>query len=387
VSIILPKLSLTIVALLLFLCILAIWFYCYAIYGAWDLFGQSQTIDGEFHPPVTILKPICGLDADAYENLASFCQQDYPEYQIIFAVQNPNDPNIEIVQKLIQEYSAQDIELIVCNQVIGANPKVNNLANASDCAKHDIWLIADSDIRVSKNYLQEIIQPFQDLQVGVITCPYRSIVQGWVAITEALGTACEFHPGVLVARKLEGIKFACGSTIAIRKSVWSEIGGWKAIADYLADDFQLGYQSAALGYKVVLSNYVVEHVLSSSSLVESLQRQIRWSKGIRVSRPWGYLGTIFTNGTIISLLLVMITQAAVWSLVLMAVVFLTRMTMAWVVGAWGLKDQSAQRFWWLMPCRDLLSFTVWLCGFVGNTIEWRGQKLKLNRNGKLDFNV
>lgn len=373
----------TINILLIIVCLGAVYFYCYAIYGALDWLRHPHSLDPEFHPAVSILKPICGLDEDADENLASFCQQDYPEYQIIFAVRDSTDPSIEVVQKLMHQFPEREIELIVSDRAIGVHPKVNNLANAATKAKYDLWLVADSDIRVGKDYLQQVVQPFQNADVGVVTCMYRSLVRGWVTRLEAIVTATDFHPGVLVARKLEGISFAFGQTIAIRQTVLEKIGGFEAIADYLADDYQLGYLPAAAGYKVVLSNYVVEHVLASSSVVESFQRQIRWVRGIRVSRPWGYLGKIFTYGAIASLLLPIATKGAVLGWVALVIIWVIRLTMGWIVGVWILKDSSTQRFWWLMPLCDLLSFAIWLCGFVGSSIEWRGQRFKLLRGGKL----
>jgi ceramide glucosyltransferase len=377
------NISLIIEFLLIVFCLVAIWFYGYAIYGAWDYFVHPQFIDPTFEPPVTILKPLCGLDEDAYENLASFCQQDYPQYQTIFGVQNSTDPSIEVVQQLISQFPKLDIQLVVSDRSFGANPKVNNLINASTQAKHDIWLIADSDIRVGQGYLKQVVQPLSNPLVGVVTCPYRSIAQGWVTVLEALRTATDFHAGVFVARKLEGMKFAFGSTILIRQSVLEKIGGLSAIADYLADDFQLGHLPATVGYQVVLSDYIVEHILDSSSLLESLQRQIRWARGIRVSRPWGYLGTIFTYGTVTSLLLLLATGGSVLGWVVLSLLWTTRLAMGWIVGAWCLQDVNAQRFWWLIPLGDCLTFSIWLCGFVGNTIEWRGQRLKLTKDGKL----
>ncbi|MDP8964124.1 MAG: glycosyltransferase, partial [Cyanobacteriota bacterium] len=248
--------------LLLILSLSAVLFYCNAIYAGLAYLRSPYPSDGDFQPPVTILKPICGLDRDAYENLASFCQQDYPDYQIIFAVLESEDPAIELVHKIIHYFPNLDIQLVVgdtCPELsqctIGTNRKVINLTNAAPLAKHDILLIADSDIRVGADYLQRVVQPLEQANVGVVTCPYRSSAQGWVTILEAIGTATDFHAGVLVSQQLEGIKFALGSTIVIRKDVLDEIGGFSAIADYLADDFQLGNLPARLGYKVVLSNY------------------------------------------------------------------------------------------------------------------------------------
>lgn len=377
--------------LLLILCLAAVSFYCYTIYAARAFFNQPHRINQGFHPPVSILKPICGLDSDADENLASFCQQDYPEYQIIFAVLESEDPSIEVVQKIIHNFPDLDIQLVVgdasgdlSQRIIGTNLKVSNLANAVTEAKYDILLIADSDIRVGRDYLRRVIQPLQDSDVGVVTCLYRSLAQGWVAILEAIGTTTEFHGGVLVSNQLEGIKFALGSTIVIRTLALEAIGGFPVIADYLADDFQLGYLPAQAGYKVVLSDYVVEHVLASSTLADSIKRQIRWTRCIRVSRPWGYLGLIFTHGTTASLLFLIATGGSIFGWAVLGITWITRLVMAWVVGVKILKDSLAKKFLWLVPLRDIISFTFWCYSFVGNTIEWRGRRLRLTKGGKLD---
>ncbi|MEH2435356.1 MAG: bacteriohopanetetrol glucosamine biosynthesis glycosyltransferase HpnI [Nostoc sp.] len=375
---------LIIIDFLVILCIFSVCFYYYAIYAAITFFGHPQSTDLEFHPPVSILKPLCGVDSDAYENLASFCQQDYPKYQIIFAVRNSQDPCIEIVEKIIYNYSDLDILLIVSDRVIGTNLKVSNLANAATKAKYEILVLADSDIRVGTDYLQRVIQPLQDESVGVVTCLYRSLAQGWVSTFEAIGTTTEFHAGVLVSNIQEnGIKYAFGSTIAIPKKVLEAIGGFEAIADYLADDFQLGYLPVQAGYKVVLSDYVVEHVQTSNNLVDAIKRQIRWARGKRVSRPWGYLGLIFTHGVVTSFLLLIATDGSILGWVGLCICWVTRLVMAWVVGTISLKDPIVKKFLWLIPGHDLLSFVIWCFGFIGNTIEWRGQQLKLTKDGKL----
>lgn len=365
------------------LCLSAIIYYCYAIYAAIAFLRQPHTINPEFHPPVTILKPLCGLDSDAYKNLVSFCQQDYPSFQIIFCVRDRQDPIIEVVEKVSQQFPHVDMDLVVSDRVIGANLKVSNLANALAQTKHEILLIADSDIHVNADYLQTVVQPLQDERVGVVTCMYRSLAQSWGATLEAISTATNFHPGVLVSNQLEGIKFAFGSTIVIRKSVLEEIGGFAAIADYLADDFQLGHLPAKAGYKVVLSNYVVEHVLGNSTVVNSLQRQTRWARGTKISHPWGYLGLIFTHGIVSSLLFIIITQGSTLGWSNLAIVWTMRLVMGWLVGAIVLDDVVTKKYFWLIPLWDLLHFVIWCFGLVGRTIEWRGQQLRLTKEGKL----
>jgi ceramide glucosyltransferase len=361
----------------------AIAYYLYAIYAANEFFSNSVVDDEDFHPPISILRPICGVDSKTYENLASFCQQDYPEYQIIFGVQNPQDPSMEVVKRLIKNFSSLDIQVTVNQQTLGANRKVGNLAQALTKAKYDILLLADSDVHVQPDYLRRVIQPLTNPAVGVVTCLYRSMTKGWVTTLEALSTPTEFLPGVLVSTALEGIKFAMGQTIVIRRSVLEEIGGFAAIADYLADDFQLGFLPAQAGYQVVLSDYLIEHVMPVSTIAQSIQRQTRWMVGIRASRPWGYVGLIFTHGTVTSLLLMLATGGSIWGWSVLSVAWTMRLTMAWFVGIRCLGDPVAQKLFWLVPLRDLISFILWGYSFIGNTIEWRDRQFKLTRNGKL----
>ncbi|KAB8315292.1 glycosyltransferase [Tolypothrix campylonemoides VB511288] len=369
--------------LLLIVCLSAIWYYCYGIYAAIEFFSHQTQIDADFHPPITILKPICGLDIDTYENFASFCQQDYPEYQIIFCVRDQDDPCVEIVKKIINDFPKIDIRLVISDRTIGTNFKVSNLANAQGEAKYPLLLLADSDVRVGPDYLRRVIQPMRDPSVGVVTCLYRPQVRGWAAILESIGISTEYHASVLVARSLEGMNFALGPTIAIRKTTLEAIGGFAAIADYLADDFQLGYLSAQAGYKVVLSDYVINHAIATESLIDLIHRQTRWNCCTRVSRPWGYLGLIFTHGTAISLLFLIATLGSVFGWVVAGLTWSTRLIMGWVVGAKYLQDPCVQKFFWVIPLSDLINFGIWCCGFFGNTIEWRGRRLRLTKGGKL----
>ncbi|MFM5888011.1 MAG: bacteriohopanetetrol glucosamine biosynthesis glycosyltransferase HpnI [Dolichospermum sp.] len=370
---------------MLIFCLSAVLFYTYGVYTGIAFLRNSPPINPEFHPPVTILKPLCGVDKGTYTNLASFCQQDYPQYQIIFSVRSSTDPSIEVVEKLIQQFPEIDISLVVKDYIIGANLKISNLANAVTSAKYDILVIADSDIRVCSQYLKTVIQPLQDEKVGVVTCLYRSTAQGIATILEAICTATDFQPSILVSKQLEGIKFALGSTIVIRKTTLAKIGGFAAVADYLADDYQLGYLPAQVGDKVVLSNYIVEHGLGHSSLLDSINRQIRWARCIRVSRPGGYIGLIFTFGTISSLLLLITSSGSILSWFVFFITLLMRFIMAWVIGVKLLNDPVTKKFFWLIPIADIVRFTIWCCGFFGNTIEWRGTKFKLVKDGKLEM--
>ena len=381
--------------LFLLLSVSAVVYYCLAIYAA-VLFFRSEFSESKsstlvspsqecspFCPPVTILKPVCGSDSNTYDNLASFCRQTYPVYQIVFGVQSQSDSSLPIIQKLIQNFPQLDIEYIISDRVIGTNLKVSNLANASAQAKYDILVLADSDIYVGADYLQKVVQPLSDLEIGVVTCMYRSRTQGWVTSFEALSISTEFLPSVLVARHLEGMTFALGATIAIRKPVLDTIGGFSAVADYLEDDFQLGHLPALAGYRVVLSHYIVDHVMPPENWADLLQRQTRWTRGTRFARPGGYLGLIFTYGTVSSLLYLLVTHESRLGWAVLSITWILRYTMAGLIGIRYLQDTVAQKWLWLVPLRDLMSFSLWSYSFVGDTIEWRERKMRLTKGGKL----
>ena len=361
----------------------AILYCCYAIYAAYDFFLQPLSESFTFTPPVTIIKPLCGLDWETYKNLASFCLQDYPEYQIVFSMRSPDDPCLEIVQKIKDDFPKLDLAVIISDVFVGSNLKVCNLANALVVAKHSILILADSDIRVKPEYLKKIIQPLQKPEIGLVTCPYNSIVKGKIAIFEALGIATQFNPKILVARKLEGVSFALGSTIVIRRSVLEEIGGFKAIADSLSDDFQLGNLCHNLGYEVFLSPYIVDHVVAHVKLYDLFNRQIRWARGVKVERFWGYLGLILTQGTISSLCFLLLSDFSFYGWLVFLITWSLRLLMAYIVGGVLFKDQITKKYFIWVFVRDIFDFIIWLMGFLGNTIEWRGQKFKLIDNGKL----
>jgi len=368
---------------LLIFCLSAIWFYGYSIYAAYDLFSNGKEVNQNFAPPISILKPLRGVDSFAYENLASFCRQDYPHFQIVFGTLDPDDPAIAVAKQVQKDFPEIDIRIVTNGRQIGSNLKVSNLANLLAEATHPLLLMSDSDIRVGPDYLRKVARPMLDSSVGVVTCLYRSLAPGWPAAIEGLGISTEFHAGVLTARKLEGMRFALGSTILIRREALEAIGGFAAVADYLGDDFLLGNLPARAGYSVVLSEYVVDHVLDTASLGELLLHQTRWGRSTRASRPWGYVGLIFTHGTATSLLFLLATRGAAPGWWVLSLTLGARMAMAWIVGIKYLKDPVARRLLWLVPVRDVMSFLFWIGSFVGNTVEWRGRRFKLAEGGRL----
>jgi ceramide glucosyltransferase len=357
---------------------------------------RQRALGLNYTPPATIFKPVRGADAEAYENFASFLRQDYPEYQIIFGLREEGDPAIPIIRRLIADFPERDIELVVSPEEFGHNAKVSNLQNMYAKAKHDALLIADSDIRVEPDYLRRVLAPLRPQsnsqtgaqserpQVGMVTCLYRGTnATTFAGLLENIGVSATFGPDVCSARALQGVKFAFGSTIAMRRETLERIGGFPALADYLADDFLLGAHAAKEGLEVVLSDCVVEHVSAPDTFAAMLRRQVRWARTVRVSRPRGYRGMIMTHGVATAL-----AAAAAWgfsgfALWLLAVTILARLLPLFVIGVYGLKDRALARYFWLAPIRDLIAFGVWAAGLVGDEIEWRGVKFRVTPGGKL----
>jgi ceramide glucosyltransferase len=345
---------------------------------------RQRALGSSFTPSVTIFKPVRGADAEAYENFASFCRQDYPNFQILFGVRDANDPVVPIIRQLIAEFPDRDIELVISANEIGHNAKVSNLHNMFAKAKHDILLIADSDIRVTPDYLRRVVAPVRREKVGMVTCLYRGVTATTFAgLLENIGISSTFGPEVCSSRALEGIAFALGSTIVMQRELLEKIGGFPAVADYLADDFLLGNLTARAGYEVVLSDCVVEHVAGPDTMAAMLKHQLRWGRSTRISRPWGYRGLILTYGTATSLMALLAWNfvGAAWRL--LAVTMLARFLPVFLVGVHGLKDRALARYFWLVPIRDLIAFGVWLVSFAGDEIEWRGKKFRVLPGGKL----
>jgi len=346
--------------------------------------ARSRPTLTEATPPISILKPLKGSDPQIYECLRSHYLQDYPEYEIIFGVSDPNDPAIATVKKLQSEFPTNRIQLIVCPKILGANIKVSNLAQMLPLARHDDLIVNDSDIRVERDYLRRVIAPLADPTVGMVTCLYRGVAAPTLGSRwEALGISTDFCAGVLAARQLEGgMRFGLGSTLALRRGDVQRIGGFESFADYLADDYELGRRIAELGLKVELSDLVVETVLPPYSMRNFLQHQLRWSRAIRDARAGGYIGLIFTFGLMWSLVTVITANGARWSWELFAGVTFLRLLVALVIGRVVLADRHLLRNLWLIPLRDITAIAVWITSFAGHTVSWRGDNFHL-RNGKL----
>ena len=335
--------------------------------------------------PVSILKPLKGMDPEIYESFRSHCLQDYPDYELIFGASDPEDPAVASVRRLQAEFPQRRIEMVVCADSPGPNVKVTNLAQMARAARHDVLIVNDSDIRVERDYLRQVTAPLQSERVGLVTCLYRGKAAPTLGSRlEALGISSDFCAGVLAARQIEGgIRFGLGSTLAFRRPDLQRIGGFEAIADYLADDYELGKRVADLGMDVVLAPNAVETFLPAYSVGGFLEHQLRWARGMRDARPGGYFGLLFTFGLTWSLLALVLAGGAAWAWALFAAVLALRAGMAWFVGSRVLQDRQTNLLLWLLPLRDLIATGVWIASYFGNTVNWRGDRFRL-RNGKLD---
>lgn len=327
--------------------------------------------------PVSILKPLHGLDLGLESNLRTFFEQDYPTFELLFAVREANDAAVAVVEKLRREYSHVASRLLVTGEPPYANAKVYSLEQMMAAAAHDLLVMSDSDIRVSKDMLRTVAAEFQDPHVGVATCPYRAVggPSFWSRL-EATGMNTDFIAGILTARMLEGMRFAVGPTIVARRRVIEAIGGFERVKDYLAEDFVLGKFAAEAGHGVMLSSYVIEHHIGSQDFRHNAAHRLRWSRSTRRSRPAGYVGQLFTMPFALAVLAAA-WNPAVWPAV--PVTFLVRAVAARVV-SWGVL--RARLNWALVPLEDVAAFCFWVAGFFGNTIVWRGRTYHLERDGR-----
>ncbi|MFQ5666045.1 MAG: bacteriohopanetetrol glucosamine biosynthesis glycosyltransferase HpnI [Candidatus Binatia bacterium] len=367
----------------------ALAFYLIGYYSAWDFFRQARRANGHDGsgsalPGVTILKPLKGLDVELYENLATFCRQDYPTFQIVFGVADANDPAVEVVRRLQARFSTVQIDLVVDGRVYGTNYKVSNLHNTYRAARHDIIVIADSDIRVPRDYLRRIVAPLDDRRVGVVTCLYRAVNTGGLpTLVESLFINTDFASMVFVARVVETPTYAFGATMALRRSTLEEIGGFLPLADYLADDYYLGYRIAARGYQLELSDVVVDTVLSVRTWRRLFDHQLRWARTYRNCRPGGYLGSVLTHGTLWATLNVLYNHFSTGALLVAALLYGIRILTARSFATRYLGASLGFRAAFLVPLKDLFVSTVWALCFLDNTVHWSGNDFRVSKDGRM----
>ncbi len=335
-------------------------------------------------PAISVLKPLCGRDDHLEDNLHSFFTQDYPDYEILFAVDRIDDPAVAIVDKVRGEFPhGPKVHLVVTGDPTVPNRKAHSLGRLVPEAQHSILVMSDSDVYVPPDLLRRVAAEFQNPAVAVVTCPYRAVPGcGFWSRLEAIGMNTEFLAGVLVAWLVGEMNFALGPTLAARREVIEAMGGFADLGHYLAEDFEIGNRAPRLGYRVVLSSCVIEHRIGSQTLRTNLQHRLRWARSTRRSRPIGYWGQIFTNPLPLALLL-WLAVPRLWPVAPLTVLF--RALAAWSTAGWVLHDPLTRRRWWLIPIQDLISALVWLLGFFGNTINWRGRRYKLLPDGRFQF--
>jgi ceramide glucosyltransferase len=336
---------------------------------------------GEF-PAISLLKPLRGADPNLERHLESFFLQEYPTFEILFAVRHETDPATAIVRRLQERYPHVATRLIITGHPPYANAKVYSMEKMAEAAGARILVITDSDTSVGSNYLKHMAAAFASPQVGAVTNLYRGVSGAdlWSRL-EALGMSTEFMAGVAVANHLEGMKFTLGPSMAIRIDCLRAIGGFGAMADYLADDFVMGHWSAVAGYRVALSANVIDHHATALGFINSFKHRLRWNRSSRFSRPSGYIGQGFTYGLAWATLLSLAAPSR-WSGALLLAVFAARMWLAFELAARLLRDRDALKGFWLIPLQDLLSLAAWLGGFMGREIVWRNERYRLLKGGR-----
>jgi len=356
--------------------------YCGLIVVAARRYRAARHV-GVGEEPVSILKPLAGLDEGLEENLRSFFEQDYGQFEILFALRTAGDPAYALIEKLRKEYPGVPARVILTGEPPWPNAKVFSLSLMMEQARHELLIMSDSDIRVTPEMARTIAGEFAaDRRLAVTTCPYRAVAGRslWSRL-EAIGMNTEFWGGVMVARMLEGMRFAVGPTIAARRSAIREVGGWELLREYLAEDFVLGSFAAEKGLGVGLSSYVIEHRIGSEGFGKNAAHRIRWNRSTRRSRPAGYVGQVFTNPLPIALALV--AARPEWWPVL-GLVAVVRSIAGWATAGGVLSDSVCRRQWYWVPVQDLLSFGFWVAGFFGNTIQWRGSAYRLLADGRFE---
>ncbi|HYC22853.1 MAG TPA: bacteriohopanetetrol glucosamine biosynthesis glycosyltransferase HpnI [Candidatus Bathyarchaeia archaeon] len=346
--------------------------------------ARGSRVDPGRLPPVTILKPLHGAVPETYDNLASVCRIDYPSLQIVFGVADLDDPVVPIVNRVRRDFPQREIDLVVSDRSIGSNAKVSNLANMLEHARHEVLVIADSDIRVPENYLTALVPYLEQPGAGLVTCMYRAVGgSSFASQLEALFINTDFGPMVTVARQVETQSYAFGATICLRRAVLAEIGGLEALADYLADDYQMGYLTVAAGYHSVLAPIVVETVLDLDTMDDVFAHQLRWARTYRICRPRGYLAAFVTHSTMWSCAYLIAAHARPGAWAIFAAAVGTRMLAGGLIADRVLGVKDIWRRLWLVPFKDLFISTIAALAFVGNTVRWGDTRYVVSPDGRM----
>jgi ceramide glucosyltransferase len=341
-------------------------------------------LPGSFIPPVSLLKPLHGSEPDLESHLETFFEQDYPEFEIIFCARSDQDPGLEIARRVAARYPKIRSRFLCSGNAPYANAKVWSLERMQNAAAHRFFVVSDSDVSVTPGYLRAIMAPFADKRVGLVTCLYRGVGRSFWSRLEAVGMSIEMSAGVLVAEMLEGMKFALGPTMVVRRDSLMDAGGFRALGPYHADDFKLGNMIAASGHQVILSTHTIDHHVLNSSFLASVLHQIRWMKSTRFSRPKGHLGTALTFSMPYGLLAAGVAVALHNPLLGGLLLFwswVSRVALGALVGSLVVDEPRVWRSALLYPLRDLLGFCYWVASYVSNQVKWRGEVYNLLQDG------
>jgi ceramide glucosyltransferase len=349
-------------------------YYLVAIIAAVRFFrGERARQLPEFAPPVSLLKPVHGVDFASRINFESFCRQNYPEYEILFCVNDMEDPAVPLLRQAIKDFPECSIRILSNAPKIGSNQKVNNLILLAREAKHEIIVQSDGDVMVSPTYLKNVVAEFADPAVGAVSCFYRGVAErNFWAEVEAVGAASDFFAGALVANLPGEVTFALGASVATTRTWLAKIGGYEALADLLADDYEIGNRVHKAGGKVLLSREAVWTMYPAQTLKSFWEHQVRWARTVRLVRPASFFGLVVTHGLPWAVLAAVVAPSIWVSAGFVGAYLVLRLLMAWVVGVWGVGDEVLRRKLWLVPVRDAIHFAVWLAGFASNRVTWGG---------------
>jgi ceramide glucosyltransferase len=364
----------TMTALLLFVAAIPFIYYGIVLFSCWRFFRRPpRPRPAGFTPPISNLKPIRGLDPEAYENLASFCRQDYPEYEILFCVGDREDPILPLIDRLKREFPDRPIRVLYGSGRDATNDKVAKLARLVSEAAHEHVVISDSDVRVRPDYLRNVIAPLADPNIGAVTCFYLPIEERtFVDRLHSVGMMSDFYAGIVVAWQLDGVKFALGPTIATTRTRLAAFGGYESIENRPADDLLVGRFIADQGCEVELSRYPVETVADYNSLSELFHKRMRWIVVMRFMRPWGHFGLLFTHGLPWALAAVAVSPTPAVAALYLGGYFAMRCAITAQIAIWGLKQPAYWRRMFLIPVWDAVAFLIWVGSFARRSIRWRG---------------
>ncbi len=367
-------------------------FTAMAATGLWRFVSMRKrrlrTAVSSYLPPVTLLKPLHGSEPNLEEHLTTFFEQDYPTFEILFCARQSEDEGLKTAARVAARFPAIPVRFLTTGEPKYINAKVASLERMESAASHSLLVISDSDVRVQSDYLRRILAPFADPQVGLLTCLYRGVAadNGIWSRLEAAGMSVEMTSGVLVANLTEGMHFALGPTMVVRRECVQEIGGFGVLGDYCADDFVLGKLVSENGHKVVLSDHIIDHIVINERFVSSVKHQVRWMKSTRFSRPLGHMGTVLTFSVPFGLLSggAALALRMPWlGFGLLGWSVLSRAALAMVVGSAVVGEKHLLRLGLIYPLRDLLGFCYWSASYLSDKIVWRGEIYRLIAGGRM----